>query len=1116
MNAWTFLLEAWLLGSETYPALTFVATAAVKSTAIVLLAAALTLLLRRHAALMRLWVWRGAMVVLASLLLWALAPQMLERWRMTLRVQPGQSLNNVLQQAQEMEFLAKNDLRIPAGQEPPAGMLAPHAPLTAYAPAASEGSANRRAEPQRMLSFMRMPWLARVEQRVLRVWWGVAALLLGWRLVRAACGHAWLRRQRSGDLPAPQGMACRLHLVPGALSPVVTGLRTARIWLPGEAAQWPAAKVRAVCLHEMAHHQRRDALWLWLGSMVAAVWWWNPLARMALREMTAEAEMAADEAALAAEVAAPDYAQVLVEIASAAAAPAPAAGIPMLGRSGLERRVRAILAGARGGALFGRKARLSLAVLGAAGVVAAGVEARHPLQEGRQSTALSPEELALVDRCLSLLEAQSSRLNVIHLKMTQSWEEAGAETVRSPQPSVIEAWVDHAAQKFRDEKRPEVSRWRKGAAPWSIENRTTASDGQRTWYQRGNDEQPHYFKEPMLMMFAPWEGARADQLVRTLRQIRETGLSNSERMRQTLHVLDADHLELRAAADRHYSVWTVDLAAGGVVAFQQSDSQDQSSNGMHWRVRQWGSLPDGTRYPSRWESGSRNGSERTVYDNTITFLETLAAIPPALLAPPLPEDEEAKYVARDGSTAHEPALEVRFVHAENGKPVPKVTVHYDLNEAKRAEVKSDAEGVARIPLPEGEVKYLRLWGLKPGFVMQTVLWRREGDPLKLPASYTTKLTPDAGPIGGQVVDGDGKPVAGAKVQVLHRGGRNSWNVFADMHDHGKSRTVTDADGRWSLHNFAADLTGLIFWVEHPRYKRVATGYQTATGQPFSSLRDGSSRVVLRSAGIELSGTVADTAGKPVPGCKVTLGRDRWGSKDEPEAKTDAAGRFTVFVHEAGKVDVTFEAAGLQPHLLQTDVAAGKPAGPVKVVLQPGAALRLRVLDEAGKPVAKAEMIPDRWRDKRTLWHEGRTDASGLMVWEGAPADAVLWTVLTSKQTLRDVSITPDGTEQTVVLRPATRFTGTVVNAKTGQPVPQFKVTLGDTRRATGKFPNGDIYWQTAEARSFRAGAFEIEAWEMRFDHTLLIQAEGYEPLQTAAFPAHQQDETLTLKLVPKE
>lgn len=1111
MSMLNFLLRSWLLGGESYPALTFVVSAAVKSTAIVLLAASLALLLRRRPALMRLWVWRGCLGVLASLLLWALAPQVLERWRMTVSVEPGPALQSLMQQAQEIEWLAKSDLHVPAGQSPQADLLPPHAPLTAYVPTVTNESS---AEPQRMLSFMRMPWLARVEGAVLRVWWGVALLLFVLRVVRAACGHAWLRRHICGELPAPNGMWCRLHLVSGMLSPVVTGWRSARIWLPEEAADWPAAKLRAVCLHEMAHHQRRDAAWLWLGWAVAVVWWWNPLAWLALRQMTAEAELAADEAALAADVTAADYAQVLVEIASGAPAAAPAAGIPMLGGSVIERRVRAILSGT-GGGFFGREARLALAALAAAGVVAAGVEARHPMQQARTSTALSTEELALVDRCLATLEAQAERLNVVHLKMTQSWEETGAETVRSPQPSVIEAWVDHAGRKFRDEKRPEVSRWSNGAAPWSIENSIKASDGQRTWYQRGNDDQPHYFKEPMRMMFAPWEGAGAEQLVRMLRQIRETGLSNNERMRQTLHVLDADRVELRAAADRLYRVWTVDLAAGGIVAFQQTDPQEQLPNGTHWRAREWASLPDGTRYPGHWESGTRSAASLTVYDNTITFLETLPAVPPALLVPPLPKDVESAYVARDGSTAHEPALEVRFIHVQTGKPVPKVAVHYDLNDAKRAELQSDADGVAHLPLPEGEVKYLRLWGLKPGFVMQTVMWRRAGDPLKLPASYTTRLTPDAGPIGGQVVDAAEKPVAGAKVQVLHRGGRDSWEVFADMHDHGKSRTVTDVDGRWSLKNFAADLTGLIFWVEHPRYKRVATGYQTATGQPLSSLRDGSSRVVLRSAGIELSGTVADTAGKPVAGCKVTLGDAILGVKDEPDSTTDKAGKFVVHVHEAGKVNMTLEAAGLEPQIHYLEIVAGKAVEPMKVVLQPGAGLRLRVVDEAGRPVAGAEMVPDRWQNLRTLWHEGRTDADGLMVWEGAPADAVLWTVLTPKQILRDVSITPDGTKQTLVLRPATRFNGTVVNANTDQPVPQFKVTLGDTRRATGKFPSGDIYWQTAEARSFRDGAFTMEAWEMSFNHILLIQADGYEPLHTLAFPAQQQDETLALKLTPK-
>ena len=112
--------------------------------------------------------------------------------------------------------------------------------------------------------------------------------------------------------------------------------------------------------------------------------------------------------------------------------------------------------------------------------------------------------------------------------------------------------------------------------------------------------------------------------------------------------------------------------------------------------------------------------------------------------------------------------------------------------------------------------------------------------------------------------------------------------------------------------------------------------------------------------------------------------------------------------------------------------------------------------------------------------------------------------------LRDYPLLPAAELQTVTLRPAIRFTGTVLDARTGQHVTSFKVTPGDTRRSAN-----NIYWQNEQAQSFRDGSFTLEVWWMREDHTLRITAEGYEPFETALFTPKQQTESLTIKLVPK-
>jgi uncharacterized GH25 family protein len=378
--------------------------------------------------------------------------------------------------------------------------------------------------------------------------------------------------------------------------------------------------------------------------------------------------------------------------------------------------------------------------------------------------------------------------------------------------------------------------------------------------------------------------------------------------------------------------------------------------------------------------------------------------------------------------------------------------------------------------------------------------------------YETKLFPAGKPIGGTIVDAAGQPVEGAPVSALHTGRVFDYDdgVFSDVHTSGKWKARTDANGNWSMTGFAEDLSGLIIWVEHPRYKRIATEYETASGQRLESLRDGTSRLVLNSADLEVSGVISDTNGKPVPNCSVTLTEDHWGRFDEPNAKSDAEGRFAVPVHEKGKEWFTFEAAGFAPQMVELDVNAESAKRLVVVKLRPGAFFKAKVVDEAGKPLPGVKMIADRWQEKRTLWFEGMTDAEGRMEWRGAPPDAVKWTLLGKDRIVRDLPISADGTEQVVVLRPALRFTGTVVDAQTGLPLKTFQVTPGDSRRSAA-----DIFWQEEDKQTFRDGEFTFDSEWMRFDHKLRITAEGYEPQETALFTPRQQTETLSIRLKPQ-
>ncbi len=127
--------------------------------------------------------------------------------------------------------------------------------------------------------------------------------------------------------------------------PMAWGLLRPRVLLPREAEDWPNERRRVVLLHEMAHLKRRDCQTLLLARLVTALYWVNPLAWVANRQMHAERERACDDLVLSAGTRGTDYAQHLLEIAGAMRRPTTAgyAAVAMARPSQLEGRLLRIL-----------------------------------------------------------------------------------------------------------------------------------------------------------------------------------------------------------------------------------------------------------------------------------------------------------------------------------------------------------------------------------------------------------------------------------------------------------------------------------------------------------------------------------------------------------------------------------------------------------------------------------------------------------------------------------------------------------------------------------------------------------------------------------------------------
>ena len=192
----------------------------------------------------------------------------------------------------------------------------------------------------------------------------VAFVLLG-RLVAGAMAARRLIRMSDRIDGWSTIRECALIATPvtvGALRPYILLPQTWRTWSPDALA--------AVLAHERAHVRRRDVQTTIVAHLNRALFWFHPLAWWLDRQIAVDAEHAADDAAILDVGERRRYAEVLIQIATAASGRAARVAWPAVGMHGSSRlgeRIDRIL---RGDVLRElSKARKAIVILGCLGVV---------------------------------------------------------------------------------------------------------------------------------------------------------------------------------------------------------------------------------------------------------------------------------------------------------------------------------------------------------------------------------------------------------------------------------------------------------------------------------------------------------------------------------------------------------------------------------------------------------------------------------------------------------------------------------------------------------------------------------------------------------------------------
>lgn len=304
------LIEELLLFLTLNPNLGQVMSALLTSSAVVCVAWALALQLRNRSARARTWLWRITLVMLLAV----------GAWRF-------------------LDF------------SPPVAVVEWQVPMPVVVETVP-------VLPQEvtMIVLPERPWWKRsvewADAYGVKVWLSVASAWMLWRVVGAMTGLFWLRKRsveararicQLGDaMGAPKTM--RYRLAERLRSPMLTGWRRATIWLPQEADDWNEVRLRAVLRHELAHFERADVLWHWLGLLTTCLWWWQPLAWLTASRLRSETEQAADDVAVLAGANTHDYARTLVEIAAGNPTRLRrVAGVTMFGGEPIQHRVRELM-----------------------------------------------------------------------------------------------------------------------------------------------------------------------------------------------------------------------------------------------------------------------------------------------------------------------------------------------------------------------------------------------------------------------------------------------------------------------------------------------------------------------------------------------------------------------------------------------------------------------------------------------------------------------------------------------------------------------------------------------------------------------------------------------------
>ncbi len=475
--------------------------------------------------------------------------------------------------------------------------------------------------------------------------------------------------------------------------------------------------------------------------------------------------------------------------------------------------------------------------------------------------------------------------------------------------------------------------------------------------------------------------------------------------------------------------------------------------------------------------------------------------------PPSANTQSNPAASGNGITLMEPRLMIQVDDPKTGKPVANVRFDDRFwvgNKFKNRQFYSDKNGWCEVIYPTNLTE-IQLTSELDGYADTRLEWHpTRGD--KIPETYALHLAP-AVPIGGQVVDANGVPVAGAKVGWNHNDDPTA-DIGIESHQFSWIQVTTDAAGRWQINRIAEDMIHRIYGsAENPEYVDSDMVFAGRDPSVAKALREGSYVFKLGLA-TKITGVVVDANGRPVSAAKILVGHIS--SSDRREVTADASGTFTIPGGKPGDNLLTANASGFAATTIAINTT--NDVMPYKLVLTKGSLLKMRVQNKAGDPIPNANArlntfnpgmfdLPH-YNAKRTQvdFHK-KSDADGWLIWSNAPAGELDFQFAAEGYVYSEnIYLTADGQDHIITLHPALVISGVVNDGDTGESIQHFRMGIGwpamnySTGKTNGNWSSIARFWP-----EFSGGQYSNVMEEAAIGGTanpgyiLRFEAEGYTP-----------------------